>query len=1095
MKSINNYKTFLITLLLVLGTVSQAVKAQNVGWRYATVLPGSEIKATLRPVFSDCYTVETYFQKDWFNCKDTKGLNKMNWNTIWNKVHEDANFTISKPGYLYIRFDSKIPKEVFYYGKPTIAISKMGKDKKWHNIGLSGNVFSPIQKQQYRISPDGTLRYYGTPAHYEVGQYKVTVVSATRNNRNRAERVFVPSSANAKVYFVADGSKVAINSIATKPYGSKVGYIQAIMISGGGSLIDGTTGKKFKKNDPIYVDQTIYAPEGVMAKVILTAYKDKPILILRPNTKIQFLKPQQKDQSVLKKLSLFFGRLFFRGDGEDHKGIHLLTVNAILGCEGTQFEMAYNPSTQMTSISVLEGLVTMTCKKGNLPKTYIKAGQKGMLYAGCNNVVRPLTDTELAKLYANYKGYLKPNTTNNNAHSAFQNALGKPCGTDKAFIRSLYQSILDRDMEDVSFKIGHGGGYLQNLRNGDSRWKVIYAFFNSPEYKNKHKSHTAFIRDAYQAVLGREPSINEIKAWPKINRNTILIKFFNLEAYRKIKKDCSNHKKVINIASLSGKWKWFTNVIVTIYPDGTVKGSNGGKGILVQNTNSTEYDYVINWSNGQYIDKLNLIDNTLKGKNQNGTVVWATRINSISKTNFIKTNQPWIIGFDNNAYYGTKSGWNKLPDIGIGKDIAVGKNGKIWLIGNDNRIYYYNGSKWVTYPEGRAIAISVSLDGTPWIIGTDNHIYYGNGSGWVEKSGGMGKDIAVDGRGRPWIIGTDNGIWYHNGTRWVEYPGGGRGLAISVTRDGTPWVIGQYNHIHHGTGLGWVELPGGGIGKDIAIDANGQPWVIGSDNGIYYYNGTKWVEHSGRGKGYRISVMQSATKTISHPIYKNKENIWALNSDNFIYKWNGGNWDHFTGTAQDIGVGANGAVWITGTENHTYGGNIYRLEGSNFVKTSGQGVRIDVDPYGNPWGINNLGHIYKWQNNAWHRMPGLAKDIGIGANGAVWIIGADVINNNHGIYKWTGTQWVKVSGAAVRIDVAPDGTPWVVNAAGDIFKFNNNSWHQLPGKATDISVGADGTAWIIGTDSVAGGHSIFKWNGYKWVHIPGGATVISVGGK
>jgi len=955
MKSINNYKTFLITVLLVLGTVYQVVKAQNAGWRYATVLPGSEIKATLRPVFSDCYTVETYFQKDWFNCKDTKGLNKMNWNTIWDKVHEDANFTISKPGYLYIRFDSKIPKEVFYYGKPTVTISKKGKDKKWHNIGLSGNVFSPIQKQQYRISPDGTLRYYGTPAHYEVGQYKVTVVSATRNNRNRAERVFVPSSANAKVYFVADGSKVAINSNATKSYGPKVGYIQAIMINGGSSLIDGTTGKKFKKNDPIYVDQIIYVPEGVMAKVILTAYKDKPILILRPNTKLQFLKPQQKDQSVLKKLSLFFGRLFFRGDGEDHKGIHLLTVNAILGCEGTQFEMAYNPSTKMTSISVLEGLVTMTCKKGNLPKTYIKAGQKGMLYAGCNNVVRPLTDTELAKLYANYKGYLKPNTTNNNAHSDFQNALGKPCSTDKAFIRSLYQSILDRDMEDTSFKIGHGGGYLQNLRNGDSRWKVIYAFFNSPEYKNKHKSHTAFIRDAYQAVLGREPSANEIEAWPKINRNTILIKFFNLEAYIKIKKDCSNYKKVINIASLSGKWnlnqdngytgsmnlqqgsnghfsgnviwngylkgsisgqilgnavsitidyhngdigyyngtlttdgnkiingtvksnngvsanwtsskvgvqsiigkwKWFNGVIVTIYPDGTVKGSNGGKGILVQNTNNTEYDYVINWSNGQYIDKLNLIDNTLKGKNQNGTVVWATRINSISKTNFIKTNQPWIIGFDNNAYYGTRSGWNKLPDIGIGKDIAVGKNGKIWLIGNDNRIYYYNGSKWMTYPGGRAIAISVSLDGTPWIIGTDNHIYYGNGSGWIEKIGGMGKDIAVDGRGRPWVIGTDNGIWYHNGSRWVEYPGGGRGLAIDVTRDGTPWVIGRDNHIYHGTGNGWIENPGGGIGKDIAIDTNGRPWVIGSDNGIYYYNGTRWVEHSGSGKGYRIFISQ-----------------------------------------------------------------------------------------------------------------------------------------------------------------------------------------------------------------------------------------------
>ena len=225
------------------------------------------------------------------------------------------------------------------------------------------------------------------------------------------------------------------------------------------------------------------------------------------------------------------------------------------------------------------------------------------------------------------------------------------------------------------------------------------------------------------------------------------------------------------------------------------------------------------------------------------------------------------------------------------------------------------------------------------------------------------------------------------------------------------------------------------------------------------------------------------------------ENVWALNAANNIFKWNGTNWDGYAGKAQDIGVGANGSVWIMDIENHRYGGSIYRLEGSKFVKTSGQGVRIDVDPNGNPWGINNLGHIYKWENNSWHKMSGLANDIGIGANGDVWIIGTDIINSNHGIYKWSGTQWVKYPGAAVRIDVGPTGIPWVVNAAGDIFKFTNNSWHQLPGKAKDISVGSDGTAWVIGTDNTLGGHGIYRWKGNNWEKIDGGATVISAGGE
>ena len=62
-------------------------------------------------------------------------------------------------------------------------------------------------------------------------------------------------------------------------------------------------------------------------------------------------------------------------------------------------------------------------------------------------------------------------------------------------------------------------------------------------------------------------------------------------------------------------------------------------------------------------------------------------------------------------------------------------------------------------------------------------------------------------------------------------------------------------------------------------------------------------------------------------------------------------------------------------------------------------------------------------------MPGAARDIGVGANGAVWVIGTD-----SGTYRWNGRGWTKVPGAAVGISVGRAGKPWVVNAGRVIFR-------------------------------------------------------------
>ncbi len=225
--------------------------------------------------------------------------------------------------------------------------------------------------------------------------------------------------------------------------------------------------------------------------------------------------------------------------------------------------------------------------------------------------------------------------------------------------------------------------------------------------------------------------------------------------------------------------------------------------------------------------------------------------------------------------------------------------------------------------------------------------------------------------------------------------------------------------------------------------------------------------------------------------------IWVVNSAHQVFRRNGNSWIHVPKVkATDVGVAANGTVWIIGEKNETYGHPIYRWMGNHFKQTKGQATRIDVGPKGFPWVVNNKGNIFRLDKYGnWKPLPGRAYDIGIGRNGTVWVVGANSVYGGYGIYRWNGNTWKNIPGGAVRIDVDPRGNAWVVNSLDEIFRWNGNKWIKLPGKAKDISVDQNGVAWVIGTDNVPGGHGIYRWNGSGWTRISGGAIAISAGGK
>jgi hypothetical protein len=65
--------------------------------------------------------------------------------------------------------------------------------------------------------------------------------------------------------------------------------------------------------------------------------------------------------------------------------------------------------------------------------------------------------------------------------------------------------------------------------------------------------------------------------------------------------------------------------------------------------------------------------------------------------------------------------------------------------------------------------------------------------------------------------------------------------------------------------------------------------------------------------------------------------------------------------------------------------------------------------------------------------PGLARDVSVGADGAVWVVGDRATAGGYGIYRWNGNGWIQTPGGAERIAVDPGGNPWFVDSGRHIF--------------------------------------------------------------
>jgi hypothetical protein len=152
------------------------------------------------------------------------------------------------------------------------------------------------------------------------------------------------------------------------------------------------------------------------------------------------------------------------------------------------------------------------------------------------------------------------------------------------------------------------------------------------------------------------------------------------------------------------------------------------------------------------------------------------------------------------------------------------------------------------------------------------------------------------------------------------------------------------------------------------------------------------------------------------------------------------NWNQMPGGGRDIGVGADGSVWLIGG-NHVGTGSDsspfrWNSNSGDWDIAPGGGVRIAVGPDGMPWMVNSVGSIFHYEGGMWVQKPGGGRDIGVGADGSVWLIGGNHVGtgSDSSPFKWNGRDWDIALGGGVDVSVGPDGTPWITNSVGSIYR-------------------------------------------------------------
>ena len=215
------------------------------------------------------------------------------------------------------------------------------------------------------------------------------------------------------------------------------------------------------------------------------------------------------------------------------------------------------------------------------------------------------------------------------------------------------------------------------------------------------------------------------------------------------------------------------------------------------------------------------------------------------------------------------------------------------------------------------------------------------------------------------------------------------------------------------------------------------------------------------------------------------------------------------GSVREISIGFDGSVFAlsttsngtapSGVKNYT----IHRWNESrkDWDNIAGQAYKIAVAPDGVPWVVTAQGGIWRWSSKStpnFVQLPGGASDIGIGADGSVYVVGGTPANGNFNnkIYKWTGSSWSETTGAGMIVAVDKWGVAWALTAEGQMYSLSPSVLGPpaFGGgfKAMHFAIGADGKGGVAVAWANPGDGNVYRWEGKSWTPLSRNAVRVAV---
>ncbi len=210
------------------------------------------------------------------------------------------------------------------------------------------------------------------------------------------------------------------------------------------------------------------------------------------------------------------------------EGFDVYSPTVVAGIRGTRFAMTYSPKSRITRILVESGEVEGK-RLDNGRSTLLRGGQMGTFKP--SGTKKQSLDANLWKKITG-QSLTSASGSGTSQRRNYNSEVANLRASNEVFVTSLYRSALHREPD--SSGLAH---WIKYLEKGQKRGWVASQFLSSQEYRSKRTSNRNFVRDCYQAILGREPDKGGWAHWTaKLdrgqNRTGIVKGFLASQEYR-----------------------------------------------------------------------------------------------------------------------------------------------------------------------------------------------------------------------------------------------------------------------------------------------------------------------------------------------------------------------------------------------------------------------------------------------------------------------------------------------------------------------------------------------------------------------------------